>query len=195
MMINQLPATGSVVGTDEFALDKSGTTYKGKINDIVALGPQPTSATPLMDGTAAVGTSDDYARADHVHPTDTGIIALIPAASNATPQALGTAAAGSSGDYSRADHVHPKLTLYNKLFTATTDVTGNAVLGVDFNNRLIVNVQTSNSLIIWQLGVASGSTQKMLHFSSYTGAALASTAVTFRVYWLDPTEFASSEVT
>ena len=31
----------------------------------------PSSTTPAMDGTAAVGTSTDYARADHVHPTDT----------------------------------------------------------------------------------------------------------------------------
>ena len=29
------------------------------------------SATPLMDGTAAVGTATKYAREDHVHPTDT----------------------------------------------------------------------------------------------------------------------------
>ena len=34
--------------------------------------PSPADATPLMDGTAAVGTSTDYAREDHVHPTDTG---------------------------------------------------------------------------------------------------------------------------
>lgn len=31
----------------------------------------PASAAPLMDGTAAAGTSTDYARADHVHPHDT----------------------------------------------------------------------------------------------------------------------------
>jgi len=31
----------------------------------------PSSATPLMDGTAAIGTSTDYARGDHVHPSDT----------------------------------------------------------------------------------------------------------------------------
>lgn len=31
----------------------------------------PASATPKMDGTAAVGTSTKYAREDHVHPTDT----------------------------------------------------------------------------------------------------------------------------
>ena len=34
-------------------------------------GPEPSSTTPVMDGTSAVGTSTDYARADHVHPTDT----------------------------------------------------------------------------------------------------------------------------
>lgn len=31
----------------------------------------PSTATPLMDGTAAVGSSAKYAREDHVHPTDT----------------------------------------------------------------------------------------------------------------------------
>lgn len=32
---------------------------------------EPSSTTPSMDGTAAVGTATTYARADHVHPTDT----------------------------------------------------------------------------------------------------------------------------
>ena len=32
---------------------------------------QVASATPLIDGTAAVGTSTRFARGDHVHPTDT----------------------------------------------------------------------------------------------------------------------------
>lgn len=33
--------------------------------------PNPSSAAPAMDGTAAAGSSTDYARADHVHPSDT----------------------------------------------------------------------------------------------------------------------------
>ena len=33
--------------------------------------PSPATANPLMDGTAAVGTSNKYAREDHVHPSDT----------------------------------------------------------------------------------------------------------------------------
>lgn len=32
---------------------------------------EPTTTTPLMDGTASVGTEQTYARGDHVHPTDT----------------------------------------------------------------------------------------------------------------------------
>lgn len=32
---------------------------------------EPATETPAMDGTAAVGTSEKYAREDHVHPTDT----------------------------------------------------------------------------------------------------------------------------
>lgn len=32
---------------------------------------QASSTTPVVDGTGTVGTSDRYARADHVHPTDT----------------------------------------------------------------------------------------------------------------------------
>lgn len=37
---------------------------------------QAAAATPLINGTAAVGTSTRYARADHVHPTDTQVQAF-----------------------------------------------------------------------------------------------------------------------
>ena len=33
--------------------------------------PEPATEMPVMDGTAAVGTSEKYAREDHAHPTDT----------------------------------------------------------------------------------------------------------------------------
>lgn len=51
------------------------------------------SATPLMDGTAAAGSSAAYARGDHVHPTDTSRAALI--SPSFTTPALGVAAATS----------------------------------------------------------------------------------------------------
>lgn len=50
-----------------------GTNTLPTIRDwVVSLVPTPSTGTdPLMDGTAAVGTSTDYAREDHVHPSDT----------------------------------------------------------------------------------------------------------------------------
>jgi hypothetical protein len=93
---------------------------------------------PLMDGTNAIGTSLSWARADHVHPTDTSryaaanpsgyqtaaqvtaalvpyaLATAVPVASNAAPQMDGTAAPGGSAAFSRSDHVHPTdTTLYS----------------------------------------------------------------------------------
>ena len=53
--------------------------------------PSAADAAPLMDGTAAVGTSTNYAREDHVHPTDTSRAANV----DFTPAT--TSAAGAAG--------------------------------------------------------------------------------------------------
>jgi hypothetical protein len=45
--------------------------------------PVASTATPLMDGTAAVGTGTTWARADHVHPSDTTRITDAPNNANA----------------------------------------------------------------------------------------------------------------
>lgn len=45
--------------------------------------PGPATVTPLMDGTAAVGTTTKYAREDHRHPTDTSREATITAGTTA----------------------------------------------------------------------------------------------------------------
>lgn len=42
----------------------------GALSDSTVI-PGASSATPSMDGTGAAGSSADYARADHVHPSDT----------------------------------------------------------------------------------------------------------------------------
>ena len=46
---------------------------------------QASSTAPVIDGTATVGTSLKYARADHVHPTDTSRAALNSPAFTGTP--------------------------------------------------------------------------------------------------------------
>lgn len=56
---------------------------------------QAGSSTPLVNGTAAVGTSLRYARADHVHPTDTTRAPLDSPAFTGTPSAV-TQAAGNN---------------------------------------------------------------------------------------------------
>lgn len=97
---------------------------------------QAGSATPLINGTAAAGSSTRFARQDHVHPVDSTRAALanpsfsgVPTAPTAaadnfsgqlattafvinqasaiTPIGNGAAAIGSSLRYARADHVHP----------------------------------------------------------------------------------------
>jgi len=109
-----------------------------------------TAGTIAMNGTQAAGASSLYARADHVHPTDTSRAPLAsptftgtPAAPTAavdtnttqvattafvlgqasavTGAALGTAAIGTSTRYARADHVHAMPTL-SQVGTATGDV-------------------------------------------------------------------------
>lgn len=60
--------------------------------------PEDVSASttvPLMDGTAAVGTENAYARGNHVHPTDTSRAPLASPAFTGTPTAP-TATAGTN---------------------------------------------------------------------------------------------------
>jgi hypothetical protein len=97
---------------------------------------QAGTGSPVMNGTATVGTSLLYSRQDHVHPSDTSRAPLasptltgtpaaptaaaststtqiattafvIGQASSATPLMDGTGGAGTGTTFARADHVHP----------------------------------------------------------------------------------------
>ena len=57
--------------------------------------PFPYTSNPAMDGTASPGSSTDYAKGDHVHPTDTSRAPLASPALTGTPTAP-TAASGTS---------------------------------------------------------------------------------------------------
>ncbi len=59
--------TQTSTGNYVTAITKSGNTLTVSRSTL----PAASSATPKMDGTAAVGTGTTWARADHVHPTDT----------------------------------------------------------------------------------------------------------------------------
>ena len=91
---------GAMSGSDKVKLD--GIETGAEVNDIVSISlngtavtpdqnrnvnltitvPSASSTTPVMDGTGAVGTSTDYARADHEHPSDTAKADKVPSATN-----------------------------------------------------------------------------------------------------------------
>jgi microcystin-dependent protein len=62
-------ATHNLGGSDAIAPDWTQVQNKPAV-------PAPSSTSPAMDGTAAVGTGTTYARADHVHPSDTSRMAV-----------------------------------------------------------------------------------------------------------------------
>lgn len=57
----------------------------------------PGTSTPLMDGTAAVGSANAYAREDHVHPSDTKNKVLVITSQTLSGEETATVITGSSG--------------------------------------------------------------------------------------------------
>ena len=106
----------------ESELDAIPTTTSDLINDsgfiTSAALPSASTSSPIMDGTAAAGSSSDYSRADHVHPTDTSRAAAshTHAASDITS---GLATVATSGSY---DDLSNKPTIPS----ATSDLTNDS---------------------------------------------------------------------
>ena len=93
--------------TDEYQVTLSdGTHPTGTISVYNGSDGQgaPGSATPLMDGTAAVGSATAYSREDHRHPTDTSrasatdVTALQTAATNKVLYFTGVEVTATTGD-------------------------------------------------------------------------------------------------
>jgi hypothetical protein len=83
---------------------------------------QAASANPVIDGTAAPGTSLRYARADHVHPTDSTRAALASPAFTGTPT-VPTASQGNNSTQAAS-------TAYVDTGLAGKQATGNYVTGL-----------------------------------------------------------------
>ena len=108
--VNQNAFTKVKVGSTTVEADSKTDTIELVAGSNVTLTPDATSdkvtiaatnttydaatANPVMDGTAAVGTSEKYAREDHVHPKDTSKANLASPTFTGTPKAP-TAAAGT----------------------------------------------------------------------------------------------------
>ena len=63
--------------------------------------PVASTTTPIMDGTAAVGTGTTYARSDHVHPTDTSRYAATNPSGYQTAAQVTTAIGAASLGYAQ----------------------------------------------------------------------------------------------
>ena len=67
---------------------------------------QASSTTPIVDGAPAVGTSKCYARADHVHPTDTSRAPVASPTLTGVPTAPTATAETASSQLATTAHVH-----------------------------------------------------------------------------------------
>lgn len=106
-----LVGSGSVslsatTGTDTITITGTNTTYAAS------------TSSPLMDGTAAVGTSTSYARGDHRHPTDTSRAPL------ASPQFTGTPGAPTAAAGTASTQIATTAFVNTAITNALADITG-----------------------------------------------------------------------
>ena len=113
---------------------------------------QASSANPVADGTVAIGTSKKYARADHVHPTDTTL------APKATPTFTGKVTVAADGieftDGIQTKQGVPSLTVIKAAITANATTSTlpspltfrDALVAVGGVYTITVDVDTTNSI-------------------------------------------------
>jgi len=97
-------------------------------------GPSPATATPVMDGTGAVGSSLLYAREDHEHPSDTAKQDAITANGILKGDGLGGVSAAVAG------------TDYQTPLTAGTDYQTPLVAGTDYQTPLVAGTDYQTPL-------------------------------------------------
>ena len=126
----------------------SATDYSGLTSRVTTLEsnmPTASSTNPEMDGTEAAGSSDDYARADHVHPSDTTKANLASPAFTGTPKAP-TAAAGTNTTQ-----------LATTAFTTTAVTNATTNIGTEiYKTPLAVNTATSTYKTVAEVSLSAG---------------------------------------
>ena len=123
-----------------FDVDKDLSKYDNSTSGFITTADVPEGAaastvTPVMDGTAAKGTDNGFARGDHVHPTDTSRVAANAAITGATKTKItydskGLVTAGA--DLSASDI--PDLS--STYIAATTKGAANGVCPLDANTKI-----------------------------------------------------------
>lgn len=112
---------------------------------------QAASATPIIDGTGAVGTSTRYARADHVHPTDTTRAPL------ASPTLTGTPAAPTATLGTNTTQIATTAFVLANSASSTYTVVEPAAAGTNQGNATALTAKAFN----WVTGATGGEGVKL----------------------------------
>lgn len=135
--------------------------------------PVPSALSPVMDSAAAVGVSLSYARADHVHPTDT--TRAKTDGSNATGtwgiSISGNAATVTNGVYSTGSYVNPAWIVslpWSKITTTPTTRDGYGITDVP-------KTDGTGATGTWGIGI-SGNAATATNSTQLGGVAAASYA-------------------
>lgn len=164
---------------------------KSQVNDFPTI-PSPADANPLMDGTAAKGTSTDYAREDHVHPSDTNKQAKITASGILKGDGTGGISAATSGtDYqapitfdgtynaatNKAATVSTVTNAINALDGGTITGTGGTTKTITALSQTNGNISATFSNIAFPVTSVNGSTGAVVLTASDVGALPDSTTI------------------
>jgi hypothetical protein len=124
---------------------------------------QASSTAPIINGTAAVGTSLRYSRQDHVHPTDTSRAALASPTFTGTPAAPTAAVGTNTTQLATTAFVQAEIAndapakdgtgatgtwaiaISGNAATATTLATARTINGVSFNGSANITVTASTT--------------------------------------------------
>lgn len=132
-------------------------TSRASASDLTALqqqvntisGATPSNSAPVMDGTAAAGSSALYARGDHVHPTDTSRASVTALSAKSNILAVETLDFGSfqstSTSGSHTVSVNAAKTGYTFLGFLGYQITNSAIYGQGASHCYVYNMAYTNN--------------------------------------------------
>ena len=129
------------------------------------------TATPIMDGTAAVGVSLDYARQDHVHPSDTSRAALAGSSSQVFSVATPTAPAHATqlGQFGGYAGLSAGPTAGVTTLTATANFTAPSKGILFLNCYAVANTGTIGNIVFSYTGNGSDAGQGAASIGQFGG--------------------------
>lgn len=124
---------------------------------VTAAVPLASTTNPLMDGTVAIGTGTTWARADHVHASDTSRAPLASPALTGTPTAPTAATADSSTTLATTAFVKAQSYLTgNQTITLSGDFTGSGTTAITgILNTVNANVGTFQGITVNAKGLVT----------------------------------------